>query len=217
MSYGRTAKATQDEKAAGLQYTELQSRMLDQSQQQVAAAEQQLSQQESALKQNAQQLAAERDARVAAEERAKAAMKSLAEVAKVKEDSRGTIITLDGAVLFASGQSTLLPIAEKTLSDVAKALLELPSQSRISVVGHTDSVGSSENNRLLSQQRAQSVRDFLVTRGVPSEHLEAVGRGEEQPVASNDTPEGRANNRRVELIVSESHTSQANLQGGAPR
>jgi outer membrane protein OmpA-like peptidoglycan-associated protein len=215
MTHGRIAKATLDEKAAGQQYTELQTRMLDQSKQQVAAAEQQLSQQESALKKNAEQLEAERKARVEAEERAKAAMNSLAEVAKVKEDSRGTIITLDGAVLFASGQSTLLPIAEKTLSDVAKALLELPSQSRISVVGYTDSVGSSENNQRLSQQRAQSVRDFLVTRGVPSERLDAVGRGEEQPVASNDTPEGRANNRRVELIVSD--TSQASLQTGAPR
>ena len=72
---------------------------------------------------------------------------------------------------------------------------------QVQVDGHTDSVGSDEDNMRLSQGRADSVRSYLVTQGVPSARIKAVGRGESMPIADNKSPEGRANNRRVEIIV----------------
>ena len=71
----------------------------------------------------------------------------------------------------------------------------------IVVEGYTDSVGSDATNQKLSKDRAESVRAYLVSKGVPSEKITSVGKGEANPVASNDTPEGRANNRRVEIVV----------------
>jgi outer membrane protein OmpA-like peptidoglycan-associated protein len=146
-------------------------------------------------------LVQEQQARRKAESAAAAAMASLAEVAKVKEESRGTVITLDGSVLFVSGKSDLLPIAQKKLDDVAKALNDTNESQKITIEGHTDSNGNDDSNLRLSRDRAEAVRSYLVSRGVKSERVEAVGKGETTPVASNDTAEGRANNRRVEIIV----------------
>lgn len=148
-----------------------------------------------------EQLAVERTARLQAEQKAKEAMSKLAEVASVKEvPQRGTVITLSGAVLFATGQWTLLPIAQEKLNQVATALREQTEQSII-IEGYTDSVGPDDKNQELSFRRAKAVRDYLVSQGVPAERVQAVGRGEASPVASNDSPEGRANNRRVEIVV----------------
>jgi outer membrane protein OmpA-like peptidoglycan-associated protein len=132
---------------------------------------------------------------------AAAAMASLEQIAKVKDEARGTVITLDGAVLFVSGKSELLPIARQKLDQVATALKDTDPDQKISVEGHTDSQGNDATNQRLSQERADSVRAYLVQRGVPSERVTAVGKGESSPIASNDTAEGRANNRRVEIIV----------------
>lgn len=216
MAHGRIAKARMEERNAGVQFTELQAKLLDQSKQQVASAERQIAAKDTALQANEQKLADERNARGAAEERARAALKSLQDVAKVKEDARGTVITLDGSVLFASGQTTLLAIAEKTLADVAKVLKDLDPGSAVNIVGYTDSVGSNDNNQRLSEARAQSVRTFLISQGVEAAKLVAIGRGEEQPIASNDTAEGRANNRRVELVIGPP-TGQPNNAMGAVR
>jgi outer membrane protein OmpA-like peptidoglycan-associated protein len=146
-------------------------------------------------------LAQERDARKKAESTAAAAMASLEQVAKVKDDSRGTIITLDGSVLFVSGKADLLPIAQRKLDDVAKALNDTDASQKITVEGHTDSNGNDESNLKLSRDRAEAVRAYLVSRGVKSERIEAVGKGETTPLATNDSAEGRANNRRVEIVV----------------
>jgi outer membrane protein OmpA-like peptidoglycan-associated protein len=135
---------------------------------------------------------------------AAAALASLQQVAKVKEEARGTVITLDGSVLFASGKSELLPIAQKKLDEVAKALNDTSPDQTMVVEGHTDSNGADATNQKLSQDRAESVRAYLVQRGVKSDRITAVGKGESTPVASNDTAEGRANNRRVEIIVQKS-------------
>ncbi|HYQ00550.1 MAG TPA: OmpA family protein [Polyangiaceae bacterium] len=145
-------------------------------------------------------LATEKAARMEAERKAAAAMASLNEIAKVKEESRGVVITLSGSVLFATGKSDLLPIAKEKLNQVAKALTDQGFKS-IVVQGYTDSVGSASDNEALSMRRAQSVRDYLVTKGVPSEKATAEGRGASNPVASNSTPDGRAENRRVEIVV----------------
>jgi len=147
-----------------------------------------------------QALAAEKVARAEAERKAAIAMSSLAEIAKVKEESRGVVITLSGSVLFATGKSDLLPIAQDKLNQVAKALTDQGFKA-IVVQGYTDSVGSATDNDRLSLKRAQSVRDYLVTRGVPSEKATAEGKGANNPVADNKTPDGRAENRRVEIVV----------------
>jgi outer membrane protein OmpA-like peptidoglycan-associated protein len=102
-------------------------------------------------------------------------------------------------VLFATGKYTLLPIAKEKLNEVAKALKE--HDGKMVVEGHTDSMGPASKNQQLSLQRAQEVRNHLVSQGVESAMIEAVGRGEEQPIASNDSADGRANNRRVEIIL----------------
>lgn len=142
----------------------------------------------------------ERAKRMAAEKRAAAALKSLEELAKVKEDQRGVVITLSGSVLFATGKFTLLPIAKEKLNEVARALKDQGYQ-RIVVEGHTDSRGGEGSNQLLSERRAEAVRSHLVSQGIAPDKISAVGRGESVPVATNSTSEGRANNRRVELVV----------------
>jgi outer membrane protein OmpA-like peptidoglycan-associated protein len=142
----------------------------------------------------------EQKAREEAEKRAAAAMASLQEIAKVKEEARGVVITLSGAVLFATGKSDLLPIAKDKLTDVAKALKD-QGFKEITVEGHTDSVGSATKNDELSRQRAESVRTHLISQGIPADKIKAVGLGSSRPVAENSTAEGRANNRRVEIVV----------------
>jgi outer membrane protein OmpA-like peptidoglycan-associated protein len=145
-------------------------------------------------------LAQEQQARLAAEARAADAMARLRELASVRQEASETIITLSGEVLFESGRSELRPEARTRLLAVAEALRESPNQSAI-VAGYTDSRGTDSTNLALSQARAESVRAFLVTEGVPSDRVRAEGRGEASPIASNDTAEGRANNRRVEIIL----------------
>ena len=146
------------------------------------------------------QLEEEKKARAEAEKRASAAMASLTEIAKVKEEARGVVITLSGSVLFATGKQELLAIAQDKLGEVAKALKD-QGFKKIIVEGHTDSRGSATQNEDLSRGRAESVRTFLVSRGIPPDKIEAIGFGSRKPVADNDTAESRANNRRVEIVV----------------
>lgn len=125
---------------------------------------------------------------------------ALSKLAAVKEEARGMVITLSGSVLFTSNQATLLPEAQTRLNQVADALL--PNKERnIVIEGYTDSRGSDDKNLELSRLRAVAVRDYLISRGYPMEHVQAVGLGESRPIADNSTAEGRANNRRVEIIV----------------
>jgi len=145
-------------------------------------------------------LSAEKVARAEAERKAAAAMASLAEVAKVKEEARGMVITLSGAVLFATGKYELLPIARDKLDEVAKALID-QGYKGILVEGHTDSKGKASDNDTLSLKRAESVRTYLVSRGIPSDKIRATGLGSSRSIADNGTPDGRANNRRVEIVV----------------
>lgn len=146
------------------------------------------------------ELEAEKQRRLDAEKKAAAALASLEQLAKVKEEARGVVITLSGGVLFATGKHDLMPIARTKLDDVAKALQD-QGYKKITVEGHTDSRGSDSVNLELSRLRAEAVRSHLVSRGIKSDLISAVGIGEARPVASNDSAEGRANNRRVEIVV----------------
>jgi outer membrane protein OmpA-like peptidoglycan-associated protein len=116
-----------------------------------------------------------------------------------RETERGLVINISD-VLFDSGQYTLRPIAREKLARVSGIVLAHPGL-RLQAEGHTDSVGTDEFNKLLSEKRALSVRDFLVEQGIPITSLGAQGFGKTMPVASNDTGSGRQRNRRVELLV----------------
>ena len=148
-----------------------------------------------------QQLASAEAARKEAERRAEQAAADLARIASVKQEERGMVITLSGSVLFASGQSELLPSAQAKLSEVSDALTQQNPDAAIVVEGHTDSQGKPDFNIELSTKRAQSVRDYLASHGVAQDRIRAVGVGFSRPIDDNKTAEGRANNRRVEIIV----------------
>jgi outer membrane protein OmpA-like peptidoglycan-associated protein len=165
-------------------------------------AETRLAMQGQQLQNADQELATERARREEAERRAAQAAADLAKVATVKQEPRGMVITLSGSVLFASNKSELLPAAQTRLNDVANALNRQDAGSNIVVEGHTDSQGAASYNQALSQRRAQSVRDYLVARGIASDRVTAQGFGLTRPIADNETAEGRANNRRVEIVVS---------------
>jgi outer membrane protein OmpA-like peptidoglycan-associated protein len=161
-------------------------------------AEMEIQQMSAVLSTTNQQLRQEQERRAEAERRAREALERM-QGSSVREDSRGLVITLPGQVLFATGKSSLLPSSRQKLNEVADVLKD---QNRSIVVeGHTDSTGTDAKNDVLSQQRADSVKDYLVSRGVPSDRVTTRGFGASHPVTGNDSPEGRANNRRVEIII----------------
>jgi outer membrane protein OmpA-like peptidoglycan-associated protein len=168
---------------------------------QLGRANQQLVVQGKAMKDQDQQLATEREARAAADKRAAQAAADLAKFASVKQETRGLVITLSGGVLFASAKSELLPEAQVKLNSVAEALTQQDPDSTMVVEGHTDSQGGTSYNQDLSQRRAQTVRDYLVSRGIASDRVTSQGFGSSRSIADNKSPEGRANNRRVEIVV----------------
>jgi len=111
-------------------------------------------------------------------------------------------LDLDVSVLFASGSAELSPDGSAGLDAIAASLIAFPG-ARVEVGGHTDSQGDTASNQELSLARAQAVVDYLVTAGVDPAQVEARGYGETSPIASNDTEEGRAQNRRIEFTVLE--------------
>jgi outer membrane protein OmpA-like peptidoglycan-associated protein len=142
------------------------------------------------------QLEKERAGRQEAERR----LSDLRRIAEVKEEARGTVITLSGGVLFASNDAALMKSAMVKL-DEAEALLKGDPEAHITVEGHTDSQGTVQKNQELSQKRAEAVRDYLASKGLAQDRFKALGLGSSKPVASNGNAEGRANNRRVEIVV----------------
>jgi outer membrane protein OmpA-like peptidoglycan-associated protein len=155
----------------------------------------------------AEQLETEKLAREQAEARLVGAMKDLANIAAIKEETRGLVITLSGSVLFASNKFALLNTAKTKLDQVAEALKAQDSDKRMVVEGHTDSQGSDRINQPLSLNRANAVRDYLVTRGVDGAKISAIGMGSGHPLVDNASSENRANNRRVEIVIQPSHLS----------
>jgi outer membrane protein OmpA-like peptidoglycan-associated protein len=126
-----------------------------------------------------------------------------------RETDRGLVVTL-GDLLFATGKSDLTGGAGPNLNKLAAFLHEYGDRT-VLIEGHTDSVGSEESNHFLSQRRAESVKSYLVSRGVEANRLSTSGLGQGSPVASNDTATGRQQNRRVEVIISNvARTSSTN-------
>jgi outer membrane protein OmpA-like peptidoglycan-associated protein len=147
------------------------------------------------------ELASEREGHAAADKRAAQATADLAKFAAIKQESRGLVITLADGVLFASNMSNLLLGAQVKLNSVAEALTQQDPDSKMVVEGHTDSQGGQRYNQELSQRRAEAVRDYLVSRGIAADRVTSQGFGSTRSVAENTSPEGRANNRRVEIVV----------------
>ena len=123
-------------------------------------------------------------------------------VMSVYRDARGTIISLSD-ILFDFGKATLKQDLKDNLTEVAAILKTLMIGSNVEIEGHTDNVGNAKKNETLSKQRADAVMKHLVQRGVDKNHLKAVGYGLTRPIADNSTAEGRAKNRRVELVIRE--------------
>ncbi len=119
-------------------------------------------------------------------------------VERIDEDT--LLVHFDSDVLFAVNSATVDSDGRSTLEDVSAVLNEYPKTAVI-VQGHTDSTGSEEHNQDLSERRANSVRNYLVSRGVDADRLAAIGMGEGYPVASNDSESGRQENRRVDILL----------------
>jgi outer membrane protein OmpA-like peptidoglycan-associated protein len=121
-------------------------------------------------------------------------------ILQTRDTARGLVVNMSD-VLFDSGKFTLRPLAREKLAKISGIVLAYPSLN-LAVEGNTDSVGTDAFNQQLSEERAEGVRDYLTQEGVPTASTTATGYGKNRPIASNDTAEGRQENRRVELVVS---------------
>lgn len=116
------------------------------------------------------------------------------------DNGAAILVNLPDGVTFAVDSVTITPAFQSTLNEIAQSMQTYPD-SLIDVYGHTDSTGSDAYNQSLSERRAQSVANYLTMRGVAASRIRSQGFGESYPVASNDTPEGRQKNRRVEIKI----------------
>ena len=165
---------------------------LGQTRQVLGLTQMQLQQQQVASAAQAQQM-------VDLQAKLKDARDTIAKIASVKDDDRGMVITLQGEVLFKTAKWDLKAGAMAKLDQIANALKG--KEQPIVVYGYTDNVGASDMNMDLSQRRATAVRDYLVSKGIPQDLITGEGKGPADPISDNTSVEGRASNRRVELVV----------------
>ncbi|HEX6505832.1 MAG TPA: OmpA family protein [Terriglobales bacterium] len=226
------ADQARQEAAAAQQRAQDQERLAQQ-------AEQQLQQQQAAAQQAQQQLQQEQAARQQAEQQAQASQQQLQQsqqqvqqaqadkeqvrqrllgqlnqVLQTKDSARGLIVNMPD-VLFKLNSASLTPEARERLAKVAGILIAYPDIN-VEVDGYTDNTGSLSYNQQLSEQRAETVRTYLVQQGVPSGSVNAKGFGPNDPIASNDSPDGRRQNRRVNLVVSGQAIGAQNMAPSNP-
>ncbi|WP_372520581.1 OmpA family protein [Candidatus Ruminimicrobiellum ovillum] len=130
----------------------------------------------------------------------------------VKEEPRGLVVNLSSNILFSSGNSILKKEAKSSLDETVKLLNAYPA-NKVLIEGYTDSTGDKEKNLKLSYDRAQAVYLYFVQNEVPAERLSVVGYGQDNPVASNKTAKGRAQNRRVNIIILKSQSEDTSDSG----
>ncbi|MCB9092948.1 MAG: OmpA family protein [Halobacteriovoraceae bacterium] len=126
--------------------------------------------------------------------------KELEQIAETKRTDDGIITKLKGDITFDVGKAEVTPEAKQRIAQLAAVIKKYP-EDVLTVVGHTDSTGSSVTNQTLSDARASVVKGLLATNGVPAATISSLGMGPNQPIASNDTANGRAQNRRVEIQI----------------
>jgi len=174
----------------------------------------QLNQTQQALQTNTQELH-EREQKLAeVQAAADRAQAQLRKMESMREEAGRLIISLSG-VLFETGGNELSAQAQSRLDTVAQALAGYPDRN-IVVEGYTDDRGSDATNQQLSQRRADAVREYLASRGVSGDRIRSIGRGESNPIATNESAEGRANNRRVEIIVEPKTAAQIEPNPATP-
>lgn len=133
--------------------------------------------------------------------------------ATIQRVGEGIAVTFPSGILFPFNSTEILPAGKENLQQLAKSLENYPN-SDVLIVGHTDSVGTDAYNQDLSQRRSQAASAYLQSLGVPASRLQTQGRGESEPIESNDTDAGRARNRRVEIAIyaSEAYRNQVKSQ-----
>ena len=207
-------RAAQEAEQARLA-AEQQLQAAQQQQAQLQAQQQQLQQQTEQARQQAQaaEQAREQAERQAAEQRQRL-VQQLNSVLQTKDTARGVVAQMSD-VLFDVNKATLKPDAKIRLAKVAGIVMAYPDL-KLEIDGYTDSTGTQRRNEVLSEERAASVRDFLISQGVPVDNVTARGFGEQNPIASNETAAGRRMNRRVELVVSGTAIGMNNAPGANP-
>ena len=125
---------------------------------------------------------------------------TLSRLAEVRQEERGLVVTLPGSIYFEVNKSVIQPAMRSRLTEIARAMATA-GDSAVLIEGHTDSDGANEYNLELSRLRAEAVRSVLVAGGIPPERIQTLGYGETRPVASNTSASGKAQNRRVEIVL----------------
>lgn len=208
----RTAEMRRAETSIAAAGEERRRIQLEAREREAAAAREQARQAEEARKEAESRAAILENERIEREKQTTAAAELGAEVKRLeseladvraKQTERGWVLTLKNELLFDTGGSTLKPGAQRALDNLAQFMQKYPERD-IAIEGFTDSTGSKEQNQLLSEKRAWSVKAALVARGIPSNRIDARGYGPSFPVAGNDTPTGRQLNRRVEIVINPS-------------
>ncbi len=192
-------KAQQDADQAKQLLQASVSSQLNQAQKQLSQTQQALNQTQTELQRKEAETAEQKKQLAELEGKLKDARDTIAKIAAVKDDDRGMVITLQGEVLFQTGKWDLKAGAMAKLDQIAEALRG--KEQPMVVFGFTDNVGTRDTNMDLSQKRANSVRDYLVQRGIPQDLVSAQGKGPDNPISDNGSVEGRASNRRVEIVV----------------
>jgi len=134
--------------------------------------------------------------------------------AEVTREGEGIVINFKEKVLFAYDRSDLNTTAKANLDRLKNILLKYP-ETNITIIGHTDSKGSNSYNQTLSESRARSVTTYTSQNGISSTRLTAIGKGESDPIATNDTDEGSALNRRVEFVITANDKMKADAKAEA--
>lgn len=131
--------------------------------------------------------------------------------ARIERVGEGILVTFDSGILFDFDSATLRPEAREKLRRLAESLKKYPD-TEVLIVGHTDSVGPEAYNQRLSERRAEAAASFLMQQGIRPSRIRTIGKGETEPIASNDTETGRQLNRRVEIAIFASEAYRKEVQ-----